>query len=90
MRLFPKELDLLLEKIGRDNTTILRFKGLGEMDDDELRDTVMSTENRTLKQITIEDALVADEMFRTLMGEEVELRREFISSYAKEVKNLDI
>jgi DNA gyrase subunit B len=85
-----KELDLLLEKIGKDNTTILRFKGLGEMDDDELRDTVMSTENRTLKQITIEDALVADEMFRTLMGEEVELRREFISNYAKEVKNLDI
>ncbi|MBI2663622.1 DNA topoisomerase (ATP-hydrolyzing) subunit B [Candidatus Woesearchaeota archaeon] len=85
-----KELEELLNNIGRENVTVLRFKGLGEMDDDELRDTVMSTDNRVLKRITIDDALVADEMFRVLMGEEVESRREFIANYAKEAKNLDI
>ncbi|MBI2667685.1 DNA topoisomerase (ATP-hydrolyzing) subunit B [Candidatus Woesearchaeota archaeon] len=85
-----KELDRILDEINRENATVSRFKGLGEMDDDELRETVMSTENRILKKITIEDAITADEMFRVLMGEEVELRREFISNYAKEVRNLDI
>tara|TARA_Y100000310_G_scaffold186269_1_gene186353 strand:+ start:8978 stop:10861 length:1884 start_codon:yes stop_codon:yes gene_type:complete len=69
---------------------IQRFKGLGEMSSEELEETVMTKENRILKLVTIEDAVDADEIFRILMGDEVEPRREFITKYAKEVKNLDI
>nr|MBI4157023.1 DNA topoisomerase (ATP-hydrolyzing) subunit B [Candidatus Woesearchaeota archaeon] len=85
-----EKLELLLKEIGRENTTILRFKGLGEMDSDELRDTVMNPEFRILKQVTVEDAVIANEIFDVLMGEEVEPRRQFISKYAKEVENIDI
>ena len=85
-----EKLNLLLKEIGRDNTTILRFKGLGEMDSDELRETVMNIETRILKRITVEDAVIANEIFEILMGEEVEPRRQFISKYAKEVENIDI
>ena len=60
------------------------------MDADELRDTTMSKENRILRQITVEDAMSADEVFKTLMGDEVEPRREFIEQNAKYVSNLDI
>ena len=70
--------------------TINRMKGLGEMDADELRDTTMSRENRVLRQITVDDAIAADEVFRTLMGEDVEPRREFIEKNATYVDNLDI
>ena len=70
--------------------TITRMKGLGEMDADELRDTTMSRENRILRQITVNDAIAADEIFRTLMGEDVEPRREFIEKNATYVDNLDI
>ena len=70
--------------------TITRMKGLGEMDADELRDTTMSKENRILRQITVEDAIGADEVFRTLMGDDVTPRREFIEANAVYVKNLDI
>ena len=70
--------------------TINRMKGLGEMDADELRDTTMSRENRVLRQITVDDAIAADEIFRTLMGEDVEPRREFIEKNATYVDNLDI
>ena len=74
----------------RNKATITRMKGLGEMNADELRDTTMSKENRILKQITVEDAMAADKIFETLMGEEVEPRREFIEQHAKFVENLDI
>lgn len=74
----------------RNKATITRMKGLGEMNADELRDTTMSKENRILKQITVEDAMAADKIFETLMGEEVEPRREFIEEHAKFVENLDI
>ncbi len=77
-----------LKEIGED-VVIQRFKGLGEMDADELRETVMEPETRTLKKITIEDAILADSIFNILMGEEVEPRREFIIQHAKEA-NLDI
>jgi len=84
------ELEKLLKSIGKDNVIVQRFKGLGEMNPDQLWETTMNPETRTLKQVTIEDAVVADEMFTVLMGDKVEPRREFISKYAKEVKNLDI
>ena len=60
------------------------------MNADQLWDTTMNPENRILKQITIEDVVVADEMFTILMGDQVQPRREFIAKHAKEVKNLDI
>ena len=70
--------------------TITRMKGLGEMDADELRDTTMSKEFRILRQITVDDIMAADEIFTTLMGEEVEPRRKFIEDNALDVENLDI
>ena len=70
--------------------TITRMKGLGEMDADELRDTTMAKENRILRQITVDDAIAADEVFRTLMGEDVEPRREFIEKNAVYADNLDV
>ena len=70
--------------------TITRMKGLGEMDADELRDTTMSKDNRILRQITVDDAMAADDVFKTLMGDDVEPRREFIEQNAKYVSNLDI
>ena len=70
--------------------TITRMKGLGEMDADELRDTTMNIENRILRKITVEDAVAADEIFKQLMGDDVEPRRKFIEENAVFVKNLDI
>ena len=69
---------------------INRNKGLGEMDKEELCDTTMNIEHRTLRKITIEDAMLADQVFETLMGEEVEPRRQFIEEKAQHVSNLDI
>mgnify|MGYP001483567970 CR=1 FL=1 len=69
---------------------ISRYKGLGEMNADQLWDTTMSPENRTLLKVTINDAVEANRIFSKLMGEEVEGRREFIQSNAQFVVNLDI
>ena len=76
-------------KIPKENS-IQRYKGLGEMDYDELWDTTMDPARRTLLQVTLEDAAIADEIFSTLMGEDVEARRSFIQKNAKDVRFLDI
>jgi DNA gyrase subunit B len=81
---------LTLPEGSRSKVTITRMKGLGEMNADELRDTTMSKEKRILKQITVEDIIAADNVFETLMGEEVEPRKIFIEENAKFVDNLDV
>ena len=80
----------LLEKNPNTKYEVGRNKGLGEMDPDELCDTTMNIENRTLIQITIDDAIQANEIFETLMGEEVEPRKKFIQENATFAENLDI
>ncbi|HIU39981.1 MAG TPA: DNA topoisomerase (ATP-hydrolyzing) subunit B [Candidatus Aphodocola excrementigallinarum] len=74
----------------RQRAEIARMKGLGEMDAEELNETTMDIEKRTLRKITVEDCVAADSMFNKLMGEEVEPRRKFIEENARYVKNLDI
>lgn len=85
-----EELDNLLADIGRTGINIQRYKGLGEMNADQLWETTMNPEKRIMMQLRLEDAILADEIFDTLMGEKVEPRREFIETHAKEVENLDV
>ncbi len=84
-----KELKRLLERLG-DGAEVQRFKGLGEMNPEQLWETTMDPKRRILIQVTVEDALRAEQLFSILMGEDVEARREFIIRHSKEVKNLDV
>ncbi|MCA1727751.1 MAG: DNA topoisomerase (ATP-hydrolyzing) subunit B [Actinobacteria bacterium] len=85
-----KELDAHRQSNGKKEMNVLRFKGLGEMNPEQLWETAMNPDQRTLLQVTMDDAVAADRMFSILMGEDVESRRNFIHENAKDVRLIDV
>lgn len=81
--------DRILKEVKRKEVHITRFKGLGEMNPEDLADTTMNPEKRSLAQVTVEEAAEADQMFTVLLGDKVEPRKAFIEKYAREVKDID-
>jgi len=85
-----RELEEVLKRIGKNNINLQRYKGLGEMNPEQLWETTMDPAKRTLLKVNLEDTILADEIFTTLMGDKVEPRRDFIIRHAKDVRFLDI
>ena len=85
-----EELRPAILELAKEGLNLQRFKGLGEMNPDQLWETTMNPENRMLQQVSVEDAAAADEMFSMLMGDQVEPRRDFIERNARDVKFLDV
>ena len=85
-----EEKEKAAKSLGEGNIGIQRYKGLGEMNPEQLWETTMNPKTRLLKQVTIEDAVEADKLFDVLMGEEVAPRKHFIQARALSVKNLDV
>ncbi len=85
-----KDRDRIVKEFNVKNLSVQRFKGLGEMNADQLWDTTMNPETRTLLKVEVDDASAADGIFTMLMGERVEPRKDFIKSEARKVRNLDI
>jgi DNA gyrase subunit B len=76
--------------LAKGGVTLQRFKGLGEMNADQLRETTMDPATRTLQRVTVEDAALADRIFTDLMGDKVEPRKKFIEKHAQDVRFLDV
>src|SRR5262249_38992563 len=85
-----RELTPAIRHVGEKGLSITRFKGLGEMNPDELWETTLDPAKRTLLRVQLDDAMKADELFRILMGDKVEPRREFMEKHAREVRNLAV
>jgi DNA gyrase subunit B len=85
-----KERDQIVKEMDRKNVSVQRFKGLGEMNADQLWETTMNPETRTLLRAEIDDAAMADAIFTMLMGEKVAPRKQFINTEARKVRNLDV
>jgi DNA gyrase subunit B len=85
-----KERDRIVKELNTKNVSVQRFKGLGEMNAEQLWETTMNKETRTLLRAEVEDAIEADAIFTTLMGEKVAPRKDFIKTEARKVQNLDV